>query len=260
MNKIQIGTDGIATTTLQIGFEGENVHTQVVIYWTTLYSKYPDAVASMVIRPASGNPYPKAITQEDNKVIWDVSASDTVYPGNGEYQLTFTNGEEIIKTYIGRFSIQSSIIGNGEAPTPIEDWIEQAGEALGELESLSASATTLPAGSQATAEMTTVGGHKNIAIGVPKGASVEDVTVTGATPSITGEANKRYLCGTVTSLSVTPPQTGMIDVLFTSGSTATTLTLPNTVKMPDDYIIDKNRVYELNILDGYGVIVSWTTA
>ena len=40
---------------------------------------------------------------------------------------------------------------------------------MGELEGLTASAEDLPAGSAATAEITDVGGHKNIAIGIPAG-------------------------------------------------------------------------------------------
>ena len=47
---------------------------------------------------------------------------------------------------------------------------------------------------------------------------------------------------------------------FTSGSTATVLTVPNTVKWPDWFsgTLEANRVYEINIMDGiYGVVMSW---
>lgn len=261
MNKIQLSVDGISTTPLAIGFEGENEHTEITFYWTSLFNKYPDAVATMIIRPPTGNPYPKTVTQEDNKVVWDVTASDTYIPGTGAYQLTFTNGTEIIKTYIGSFLVLESITGNGEAPDPVQDWVDDANALLAEYEQISASAETLSSGSPATAEITEVDGHRNIAIGVPAGASMEDVTVTGSTPSITGVANKRYLCGTVTSLSITPPASGMIDVIFTVGSTLAVLTLPNTVKMPGWFEIQKNHIYEINISDAtYGVVMAWQTA
>lgn len=135
MNKIQLSVDGITSTPLSIGFEGENDHTQVTFYWTSLFNKYPDAVATMVIKPPTGNTYPKTVTQEDNKVVWDVTASDTTIPGNGSYQLTFTDGEEIIKTYIGAYNVMESITGNGEAPTPVEDWVTEANAVLAEFES-----------------------------------------------------------------------------------------------------------------------------
>ena len=83
-------------------------------------------------------------------------------------------------------------------------------------------------------------------------------TVIGSTPEITGVSNTRYVCGEVTSISITPPQTGIIDVIFTSGSTVAVVTLPNTVKMPDWYSIEANRTYEINIMDGvYGAVMSW---
>lgn len=94
----------------------------------------------------------------------------------------------------------------------------------------------------------------------PPGGMVTD-TVTGATVSITGQANHRYLCGTVTEITITPPQTGMIDVLFTAGN-ACVLSLPNTVKLPDSFdptTLTQGVVYEINIMDGvYGVVGSWT--
>lgn len=86
-------------------------------------------------------------------------------------------------------------------------------------------------------------------------------TVSGTTPSITGTANTRYICGEVTTLSITPPSSGTILVRFTSGSTATTLTLPNTVKMPEWWIApETNHTYELCIEDGvYGSVMAWAT-
>lgn len=169
MNKIQLGIDAISTTPIRIGFEGENVHTQVTFFWTVLRSKYPDAVASLSIKPPVGDIYPKSVTQDGNKVVWDVTASDTANPGSGEYQLTFTDGEEIIKTYIGNFTVNDSIIGDGEAPDPIQDWVADANAVLGELSEISASVTTLEAGESATVEVTEVGGHKNLAFGIPAG-------------------------------------------------------------------------------------------
>ena len=85
--------------------------------------------------------------------------------------------------------------------------------------------------------------------------------MTGSTPTITGVANHRYMCGEVSTLSVTPPVSGMIDVMFTSGSSATVLTVPNAVKWAngfDSSSLDANTTYELSILDGvWGVAAAW---
>lgn len=84
------------------------------------------------------------------------------------------------------------------------------------------------------------------------------VQVAGTTPVISAEANTRYMCGEVTSLSFTPPTNGTAEVFFTSGATPTTLTLPQTVKMPDWFVMEANRVYEISITDGiYGAVMSW---
>ena len=91
------------------------------------------------------------------------------------------------------------------------------------------------------------------------GGEVEVVTVTGANPTITAESNKRYVCGEVSTLTITPVSSGITDVRFTSGTTPTVLSLPQTVKMPDDFTVEANKVYEINILDGvYGVAMAWT--
>ncbi len=86
------------------------------------------------------------------------------------------------------------------------------------------------------------------------------ITIAGTTPTITGIAGCRYNCSAtaVTELAFTPPENGLCAVRFKSGSTATVLTLPNTVKMPDWWTgPEASRTYEINFEDGYGVVTSW---
>ena len=86
------------------------------------------------------------------------------------------------------------------------------------------------------------------------------VTVSGTTPVITAVSGVRYVCGEVATLDFTPCATGVCDVVFTSGSTPTIVTLPNTVKFPDGaFTAEANKTYEINVLDGvYGVVMAWT--
>ena len=99
-------------------------------------------------------------------------------------------------------------------------------------------------------------------LGVETGVTYVE-NVTGSTPTITANANTRYICGEVTSLSFTPFGTGICDVRFTSGSTVAVLTVPNTVKWPgwfDPSSLDTNTTYEINVLDGvYGVVAVWAS-
>lgn len=87
------------------------------------------------------------------------------------------------------------------------------------------------------------------------------VEVSGTDPVITGKPSYRYNCGELYTLSVTPPAKGTIDIIFTSGTTPTILTLPNTVKMPDWWVgIETNTTYEMCITDGtYCGVMSWAT-
>ena len=88
-------------------------------------------------------------------------------------------------------------------------------------------------------------------------------TVSGTTPSITGQPNVRYICSAadVSTLSITPPSSGTIVVRFHSGTTATVLTVPNTVIFPDWIDItslEASTTYEILITDGvYGSVMSW---
>ena len=113
---------------------------------------------------------------------------------------------------------------------------------------------------QGVISWTNDGGKTNPA-SVDLAAAVEGVfvvNVSGTTPSITGAANTRYICEEVSTISITPPASGIIDVVFTSGSPAAVLTLPNTVLMPEWFEVEAGMVYEVNIADGvYGSVMQW---
>ena len=84
------------------------------------------------------------------------------------------------------------------------------------------------------------------------------VTVSGTDPVITAKAGVRYVCGTVDTLTLTLPASGVFEVWFTSGTTPTVLSAPG-VTMPDWWIgVEANRVYDIIITDGYGVVTSWS--
>lgn len=91
------------------------------------------------------------------------------------------------------------------------------------------------------------------------------VTVTGSTPSITALPGIRYVCGEVATLDITLPASGIVDVVFESGATATVLTItpPTGVTLKwangfDPTALEADTVYEINIADGLGVAGTWT--
>ena len=91
------------------------------------------------------------------------------------------------------------------------------------------------------------------------GIVVEEVT--GATPTIEAADNTIYVCGELTSLTISSiPQSGTFVVKFNSGATPTTFTEPTGMKMPDGFTVEANTHYEINCQDGYAVAASWTIA
>ena len=47
---------------------------------------------------------------------------------------------------------------------------------------------------------------------------------------------------------------------FLSGSTAATLVLPQTVKMPDGFAVEASKRYEVDILNNYGTVMAWANS
>lgn len=87
------------------------------------------------------------------------------------------------------------------------------------------------------------------------------VTVSEAAASITPADNRVYKCGTLTSLTIsTPPATGEYTIVFTSGSTATTTTIPSTILGLESFAAEANTLYEINVLDNRAVVGSWAVS
>ena len=84
---------------------------------------------------------------------------------------------------------------------------------------------------------------------------------TGSTLTIFPVANAIYKCGTLTSLTITnPPATGAYSIVFTSGATATTTTIPATILGLEDFSAEANTIYEINVLDNRAVVGSWAVS
>lgn len=86
---------------------------------------------------------------------------------------------------------------------------------------------------------------------------IEVITKTSSDTSATLVADKFYVWPEMSTLTVTVTATGMYAFRFTSGATPTTLTV-NGATMPDSFAVEANKVYEVNIYQGYGVVQSWS--
>ena len=169
MRVIELSPEQIERDSLCLGFAGERNHTRILFRCGAIFAEYPEASVSLTVRSPHGTVYRTELSREEDSLSWTVSAADTAYAGAGRYQLTFIQGEEILKTFVGSFLVLESINATGRPPDPLEDWLERADETLEALAGLTASADTLPPGSPATAELVDDGGCRQLRLGIPEG-------------------------------------------------------------------------------------------
>lgn len=124
----------VAKVTIALGHVAENDATRVQIDAGQIFAEYPDAVPSLTLTNPDSVSYPAVVVKDGNNVIWDVKDSDLAVPGTGEFQLTFTDNGTVVKSCIGKTKICRSIVGEGQAPDPVQDWIDRAEEVLEEVE------------------------------------------------------------------------------------------------------------------------------
>lgn len=74
-----------------------------------------------------------------------------------------------------------------------------------------------------------------------------------------------HFTGALTALTITlaAPSGGELAHYhfdFLSGSTAPTLTLPQTVVMPESFTVEANKRYEVDVLNNYGAVMAWANS
>lgn len=98
----------IPNRTLQLGYVGEHIHTIVTIDCSYILFDQPDAEVILKVLPTNGEIYEPEITQDGTMITWTLTKPELAYR-SGTYQLTFVDGEEIIKSDIGSFTVNESL-------------------------------------------------------------------------------------------------------------------------------------------------------
>jgi len=91
----------------------------------------------------------------------------------------------------------------------------------------------------------------------------QTITTSGAVTQALDPYILYHFTGALTSLTITLNSTSSGGIAqyhfdFLSGQTAPTLTLPNTVTMPDNFEVQASKRYEIDILNNYGTVAEWT--
>lgn len=96
-----------------------------------------------------------------------------------------------------------------------------------------------------------------------KADKVTEVTVAddGAVTQALDPGKIYHFTGALTALTIAlnAPASGLAQYHFDfdSGSTAPTLTLPQTVTMPSGFTVEASKHYEIDILNNYGTVMAW---
>ena len=246
MRTISYRLEDLKKVTIHIGYVGENEHTRVNIDAGEVFAENPDAVVTMKVQPPRGEVYPVTVSREGDIVTWEVKDSDLVSRGAGEIQLTFTEGTEVIKSCIARISIDRSIVGNGTAPDPVQDWVDSANEKLaaveeattdaetaaGKIDNMTVAASGSAYGSDPTATITEVEGHKHVAFTIPAGqpgtpgdpTQLIDDTAGSGTTGKTWSADKINTEVSQVKTDITELETGKISEPSAEGTSGQVLT------------------------------------
>lgn len=81
--------------------------------------------------------------------------------------------------------------------------------------------------------------------------------ISGPEVTINAADNHCYVCGTLSSLTLTAPASGMFDVTFTSGTSVTAMVTSGII-FPEWFEgVKAGYHYEINVNNGYGAVMSW---
>ena len=134
MRTVTYRLDDLKDVVIHIGRAGENLATRVRIDAGKVFAEYPAAVLTMKVINPAGTVYGREVSRDGDLVIWDVTDGDLAAEGQGEMQLTFTEGSVIVKSADARTEVCRSIVGGTTPPDPVQDWIDRAEEVLEEVE------------------------------------------------------------------------------------------------------------------------------
>ena len=105
-------------------------------------------------------------------------------------------------------------------------------------------------------------GSGAVTVTIPDG-SIERIEKFSTDTEVDLQPNKLYIFPEMESLSVTlakPSKTDIVNeyhFVFQSGTTATTLTIPDTVNIPSSLTVDANKIYEISIMENCLAYQSW---
>lgn len=106
-------------------------------------------------------------------------------------------------------------------------------------------------------------GSGAVTVTIPTAQGSQTERVEKADSDVTLEPNKLYIFPEMAALAITLAEIANTAVVneyhfvFQSGATATTLTIPDAVNVPDGFAVEANKIYEISIMENCMAYQSW---
>lgn len=124
MSVLSIDVGSIFPKATRIGYEGENVVTQIDFDLKKWIAEYGlGGVTLLVLRHGDTDAYLVPLMIEDGIASWSITEIDTAKVGKGAIQLVYTAGDKIKKSQILDVICSNSLDDSDTVPDPYDSWL-----------------------------------------------------------------------------------------------------------------------------------------
>lgn len=133
---ISVALEKSSPIKIQIGRQGENRATKVIFDCSVYTESFGIGTAYLFHQRAPDTcPYPVAIEQDGNTIMWEVSASDTQFAGQGQCELFWYVDDVIAKTQVWSTTVTEALTGteSEEVPEAAQGWVSKVLQAIADI-------------------------------------------------------------------------------------------------------------------------------
>jgi len=124
MSVLSLNANSIFPKAIRIGYEGENVVTQINFNLQMWIEEYGlGGVTLLVLRHGDRDAYPVPLMIEDGVASWSITKTDTANVGRGAIQLKYVVDEKIKKSPIFDISCLNALDDSDTVPDPYDSWL-----------------------------------------------------------------------------------------------------------------------------------------
>lgn len=145
--------EGFGRSPLNLGRADENIAVRVEIDLSRILAQEPTATAHINVQNPLGTEYAAVTSMDGTKLIWDITKADNTVEGTGYAQLTVKGpNDEVLKSAVAMTRIGHSLRGEGLAPDPVQNWVDDAANKLNSVAQAGEGATKAASSANAAAE------------------------------------------------------------------------------------------------------------